>query len=173
MTTLSPAVKPERTATASPSLGPSFTAYSTWSTSRKTELDPYVSRLINEVKLQMTALPDLSDARWPVAISAPLTATMASQQTDVRNRINESTRQLEAAALLWRLKKDPIYLNEALKRGDQLASLNPSGPTSYANQDQATRQIARELLKGADRLAGDLDATRKAKWLAVANTRVT
>ena len=155
------------------SLAPSFTAYSTWSSAKKSDLDPYVSRLINEVKLQMTALPDLSDSRWPVVISTPLTAQMASQQTDVRNRINESSRQLEAAAVLWRLKKDPVHLAEALKRGDQLASLNPTGPTSYANQDQATRQIALSLLKGIDLLAGDLDATRKAKWLAVVKTRVT
>jgi hypothetical protein len=155
------------------SLGPSFTPYSAWSAARKAELDPYVSRLINEVKLQMTALPDLSDARWPISISVPLTAQMASQQTDVRNRINEASRQLEAAALLWRLKKDPMYLNEAEKRGDQLAALDPTGPTSYANQDQATRQIALELLKGIDLLAGDLDATRKARWIAIVKTRAT
>jgi hypothetical protein len=147
------------------SLAPSFTPYSTWSTAKKNDLEPYLSRLINEVKLQMGALPDLLDARWPVAISSPLTAAMASQQTDVRNRINEASRQLEAAALLWIAKKDPIYLNEALKRGDQMAALNTSGPTSYANQDQATRQIALSLVKAVDLLSGDLDATRKARWL--------
>jgi hypothetical protein len=147
------------------SLAPSFTPYSTWSTAKKNDLEPYLSRLTNEVKLQMTALPDLSDLRWPIAISSPLTAAMASQQTDVRNRINEASRQLEAAALLWIAKKDPIYLNEAFKRGDQMAALNTSGPTSYANQDQATRQIALSLVKAVDLLSGDLDATRKARWL--------
>ena len=147
------------------SLAPSFTAYSTWSSAKKADLDPYVSRIINEVKLQMTALPDLSDSRWPIVIASPLTAQMASQQTDVRNRINESSRQLEAAAVLWRLKKDPVHLAEALKRGDQLASLNPAGPTSYANQDQATRQIALSLIKAVDMLAGDLDSARKTTWL--------
>jgi hypothetical protein len=153
------------------SLPDSFTAFSTWSTAKKTDLEPYLSRLTNEVKLQMGALPDLSDGRWPVAIASPLTAAMASQQTDVRNRINESSRQLEAAALLWRAKKDQTFLNEALKRGDQLASLNPGGPTSYANQDQATRQIALALVKAVDLLAGDLDATRKARWLKVVAVR--
>jgi hypothetical protein len=87
------------------SLPASFTPYSTWSAAKKGDLDPYVSRLINEVKLQMTALPTLNDARWPIVITAPLTAQMAAQQVDVRNRVNESTRQLEAAALLWRMKK--------------------------------------------------------------------
>jgi hypothetical protein len=153
------------------SLPASFTAYTTWSASKKADLDSYSSRLISEVKLQMTALPTLSDSRWQIAIANPLTAAMASQQTDVRNRINESSRQLEAASLLWRLKKDNAYLTEALKRGDQLASLNPTGPTSYANQDQATRQIALSLVKAVDLLAGDLDATRKAKWLKVVATR--
>jgi hypothetical protein len=153
------------------SLPASFTPYATWNTAKKTDLEPYQSRLINEVKLQLTALPDLSDARWPIAIASPLTAAMASQQTDVRNRINEASRQLEAAAILWRLKKDPVHLAEALKRGDQMAALNTSGPTSYANQDQATRQIALSLVKAVDLLAGDLDATRKAKWLANVQVR--
>jgi hypothetical protein len=153
------------------SLPSSFTEYSTWSTAKKTDLDPYASRIINEVKLQMGALPDLSDARWPVAISAPLTAGMVTQQTDVRNRINESSRQLEAAAILWRMKKDPVYLKEALKRGDQLASLDPAGPTSYANQDQATRQIALALVKAADQLAADQDAARKAVWMNIVSVR--
>jgi len=155
------------------SLPPSFTPFSTWSTAKRNDLEPYLSRLTNEVKVQTTALPDLSDARWAVAISTPLTAAMAAQQTDVRNRINEATRQLEAAALLWRAKKDPVFLNEALKRGDQLAALNTSGPTSYANQDQATRQIALSLVKAVDFLAGDLDAGRKSRWLEDVRVRAT
>ena len=83
---------------------------------------------------------------------------MAAQQTDIRQRINEASRQLEAAALMWRLKREPMYLTEALRKGDQLAALNPKGPTSYVNQDQATRQIALSLIKAVDMLAGDLDA---------------
>jgi hypothetical protein len=152
-------------------LPPSFTPYSTWNTAKKNDLESYLSRLSNEVKLQMTALPNLSDSRWPIAIKSPLTAAMASQETDVRNRINEASRQMEAAALLWRAKKDPVFLTEALKRGDQLASLNPNGPTSYASQDQATRQIAVALIKAVDILTTDLDATRRAKWLSVVGVR--
>jgi hypothetical protein len=147
------------------SLPASFTPYSAWSASKLTALDPYVSRLVNEVKLQMTALTDLPDSLWPVVISSPLTAAMAAQQTDVRNRINEASRQLEAAAILWRLKKDPVYLNEAFKRGDQMAALNPSGPTSYVNQDQANRQIALSLVKAVDLLTGDIGGARRTTWL--------
>jgi hypothetical protein len=153
------------------SLPPSFVPMSKWSSARMTEFEPYTSRMSNEVHSQSTALPDLSDSRWPLVISSPLTAAMASQQTDVRNRINEASRQLEAAAVMWRLKGDPFFLNEAFKRGDQMAALNPKGPTSYANQDQATRQISLSLIKGIDILAGSLDATRKARWLASVTTR--
>jgi hypothetical protein len=155
------------------SLPATTTPFSTWNTAKKTELEPYLSRLTNEVKLQTTAVPALSDARWPIAIASPLTAQMASQQTDVRNKINEATRQMEAAALLWRLRKEQVYLDEAIRRGDQLASLNPTGPTSYANQDQATRQIALSLIKTIDLLPGDLDAPRRNKWLDIVRIRTT
>jgi hypothetical protein len=153
------------------SLPASTTPFSTWNTAKKAELEPYLSRLTNEVKLQTTAVPALSDARWPIAIATPLTAQMASQQTDVRNKINEATRQMEAAALLWRVRKEQVYLDEAIRRGDQLASLNPAGPTSYANQDQATRQIALSLIKTIDMLPGDLDAPRRNRWLDIVRIR--
>jgi hypothetical protein len=153
------------------SLPPSFTPFSSWSTAKHAEMDPYISRMTNEIKLQIGALPNLSDARWPIVITSPLTAAMASQQTDIRQRINEASRELEAAAVMWRYKRDPIFLNEAFKRGDQMASLNPTGPTSYVNQDQATRQISLSLIKAVDILAGDLDASRKAKWLDAVRIR--
>jgi hypothetical protein len=89
----------------------------------------------------------------------------------VRERINEASRQLEAAAMMYRLKGESWLLAEALKRGDQLAALDPNGPTSYVNQDQATRQIALALVKASDILAGSLDATRKARWMAAVTAR--
>jgi len=64
-----------------------------------------------------------------------------------------------------------MFLTEALRKGDQLASLDPKGPTSYVNQDQATRQISVSMIKAIDSLAGDLDATRKAKWLETVRVR--
>jgi hypothetical protein len=153
------------------SLPPSFTPYAGWNPSRKHDLDPYLSRLVNVVKLQTGALPDLSDDRWPLVIRAPLTAAMAAQQREIANRVDEASQQLEGAAILWRLKKDPAHLKEAFKRGDQLAALSPAGPTSYANQDQATRQIALSLVKAVDLLAGDLDAERKGRWLRMVSVR--
>ena len=153
------------------SLPASFTPYASWNSAKRTELDPYVSRMSNEIKLQITALPALSDARWPIVISSPLTAAMATQQTDIRQRINEASRQLEAAAVMWRMKGERVFLDEALRKGDQMAALDPTGPTSYANQDQATRQISVSLIKTIDILAGDLDATRRAKWLKTVKVR--
>ena len=152
-------------------LPPSFVPMSTWSVTRKLALEPFTSRMTNEIKLQINALPLLSDARWPVIISAPLTAAMNVQQTDIRDRINEASRQLQAAAVMWRLKGDPMYLTEALRKGDAIASLDPAGPTSFANQDQATREIAMALAKGLDVLAGDIDAARRTAWLAAITTR--
>jgi hypothetical protein len=155
------------------SLPASATPFSTWNYDKRSLLEPYLSRLGNEVKAQATAVPTLSDSRWSIVISSPLTAAMANQQTDVRQRINEATRQMEAAALMWRLKGESVYLTEALRRGDELAALNPAGPTSYVNQDQATRQIAWGLAKTIDLLAGSLDATRKARWLGSIKARTT
>jgi hypothetical protein len=153
------------------SLPPSFTPYAGWNSVRKAELDPYVSRMTNEIKLQIGAVPALADARWPIVIASPLTAAMATQQTDIRQRINEATRQLEASAVMWRLKGDQMFLQEALRRGDQIAALDPKGPTSYVNQDQATRQISVSLIKAIDILAGDLDAPRRARWLNMVKVR--
>ncbi|RLM51442.1 heparinase, partial [Halobellus sp. Atlit-31R] len=153
------------------SLPSSVTPFSTWNYAKRTALEPYLSRLANEVKAQTTAVPSLSDSRWSIVITSPLTAAMANQQTDVRQRINEATRQMEAAALSFRLRGDSAFLTEALRRGDELAALNPSGPTSYDNQDQATRQIAWGLAKTIDLLGSSLDATRKARWLAAIKAR--
>ena len=153
------------------SLPPSFVPMSKWNAARMAALEPYTSRMTNEVKLQIKALPELSDALWPMSTSGIVTAATNTQQTDIRNRINEASRELQAAAVMWRLKGDPMFLAEALRKGDQLAALDPKGPTSFANQDQATREIAMALAKGADVLAGDLDPVRKAAWMASITAR--
>lgn len=153
------------------SLPASFVPMNQWTAARMAQFEPFTSRMSNEIKRQAAALPLLSDARWSLAIASPLTAPMVTQQNDVRARVNEASRQLEAAAMMYRLKGEPWLLDEALKRGDQLASLNPRGPTSFVNQDQATRQIAMALIKAVDMLAASLDAGRKARWLAAVTTR--
>jgi len=150
-------------------------AFAGWSTQKRSDLEPFASRLINEVMRQTSGLAAPSETEWPLVISSPMTQAMVDQQNHVRSRIEALTRQLEAAAIVWRLNKDPssaqTFLNEAIKRGDELAALNPNGGTSYDNQDQATRQIALSLVKAADLLDGTLDAARKARWLGSASVR--
>lgn len=148
-----------------------FAPFASWDNTRKLDLEAYVSRLANEVKAQAAVLPPLSDTTWPLAIASPLTAAMANQQSNIRARINEASRQLEAAALMYRVKGEAVYLNDAIKRGDQLAGLNVKGPTSYANQDQATRQITLSLIKAVDFLGASLDGPRKSRWLATVSAR--
>jgi hypothetical protein len=152
-------------------LHPSFVPMAQWDTARKTQFEPFASRMGNEVKAQITALPVLSDSLWTVTISSPLTTAMVNQQNNIRSKINEASRQLKAAAMMYRLKGEAVYLTEALRKGDQLASLSPTGPTSYANQDQATREISLALITAVDTLANNLDATRKARWLASVKAR--
>jgi hypothetical protein len=153
------------------SLPPSFTPYSTWNTARKNDLDANVSQMSNEVKLQMGAMPDLADSNWPLVLTSPMTAAMAAQYLEINRRVGEASRQLEAASVMWRLMRDPMFLAEAKKRGDQMAALDPAGPTGFVQQDQASPLLAMALMKSIDVLAGDLDPARKARWLDIVRIR--
>jgi hypothetical protein len=150
----------------------SFVPMSNWSAGQKRDLEQYSSWMSSEFERQ-TQLPQLSDTRWPLQISAPLTAAMYDQQHDVIQRVEEVSRQMEISAVLWRLKGEYKYFREAVLRGDQLVALNPKGPTGFIGQDQATRQIALSLIKTVDLLARDLDADRKARWLSNVAARTT
>ncbi|MDC8758272.1 heparinase II/III domain-containing protein [Janthinobacterium fluminis] len=133
---------------------------------------PLKELLLREFKVK-TDLPEPRDADWPLRPNTAPPAVYAVQTTAIRHAINDLARQLEAAALLWRLKKDDggKTLEEALKRGNQLAALDVEGPTSFANQDQASRLIAMALIKAVDVLDTDLDATVRAKWLDIVERR--
>lgn len=148
-------------------LAPNFLPYLKWPAAMVTERGNQVRRLIETVQSRMTMAP-VKDSDWPLVSSGTMTTALSNQNSDIRNRINRTSHQVEAAALLYRLKQGEAiataYLNEALKRGDELAALSPTGPTSYANQDQATRTIALSLSKALDMLWNNLDATRKSTW---------
>ncbi|WP_229220002.1 heparinase II/III domain-containing protein [Rugamonas fusca] len=157
-----------------------FTPVSGWSTAMHTARDAALSSLQTEVTGRITSLATLSDSLWPLAISSPLTSAMVAQQNDVRTRIGLASRQLEASALLYRLTGNTTYLNEAFRRGDELTKLSPLGPTSYTNQDQATRQITLALLKAYDFLKPEIEAAdaatptlqRKLTWMNAVNARM-
>jgi hypothetical protein len=148
-------------------LSPSFLPYNKWTSAMITERGDQVRRLIETVQSRLTMAPVL-DTDWPLLNSGTMTTALSNQNADIRNRINRTAHQVEAAALLYRLKVGdataPAYLAEALKRGDELAALSPTGPTSYANQDQATRAIALSLSKALDMLWANIDSTRRTNW---------
>jgi hypothetical protein len=129
--------------------------------------------LQTQVRWSKDALPSPSDAAWPERLTNPPTKAYTDQAAVIRNAITPLARQLEAAALLWRLRgadKPEVFnfnLNEAKRRGNELAGLNPDGPTSYREQDQATRVIALSLIKAIDLLGPALEKDVRDRWLAV------
>ncbi|MBA5690090.1 DUF4962 domain-containing protein [Rugamonas apoptosis] len=147
---------------------------SSWSAGMVAERGNALTRLQNAVLATVTSEPPVSDSLWPLVTSSTLvTADTNAQWTNIRTHVNIVRRQLESAALIYRLTGDRTYLTEAITRGDQLASLSPSGPTSYAQFDTMTLPIAASLAKGVDFLYADLDATRRAAWLNNAAARAT
>jgi hypothetical protein len=153
------------------SLQENMPLYKDWSAAMKAERGQYVVWLTNEVNTQIANLPQVKDADWPLVTGTVLTAVNVAQTSAIRAAIQKLSRQLECASLLYSITKDPKFLAEAIRRGDEMAAMNPNGPTSFANQDQATRQIALLLAKSVDMLAGDLDASRRGWWLDIVRIR--
>ncbi|MCC7596615.1 heparinase II/III family protein [Janthinobacterium sp. FW305-129] len=149
--------------------------FSTWTSAMRTDRTPALNGLTNEVKYYMTALKTVSDAEWPLVPGAIRTAAVVAQAANIMTRVNPNARQLEGAALLYRLTGEKIYLDEAIRRGDQFAALNITGPTSFVNQDMASRVMAQSLMKAIDNLGTALvvngDTTRRTKWLSVVAAR--
>ena len=148
-----------------------FLPVSKWTPQMQADRGPALTRLSNDVLLKVTTIPNLLDSEWITMLSSVSSAAKSAADTAIRNGVGAGTRQFESAALLFRLTNDPRFLAEALRRGDQLAALDPNGPTSYANQDQATRQISLSLAKGVDMMWNYIDLTRRNRWLASVNTR--
>lgn len=145
--------------------------YANWPAAMRAERGQYMTWLINETLGKITSLAPVNDAMWPLRVGSLLTAESVAQNADIRSKVQWAARQLESSVLLFRLTGEARYKTEALRRGDELAALDPAGGTSYVNQDQATRAITMSLAKAVDQMAGDLDATRKAAWLNVIAVR--
>lgn len=141
-----------------------FIQYAQWTPAMVAERGAAVKVLTQDVVRRFT-LPPLRDANWPLTPTTATTAAYVAQTAEIRNKVSIMTYQLESAALLYRLVPEQRYLDEAIRRGDELASLSPSGPTSFVNQDQGTRMIALSLAKAADLLWGKVDNTRRVRWL--------
>lgn len=136
-----------------------------WDATLLSQRGAAVTQLTKDVVWNMTALPFITDAIWPLNTSGVLTAAGAVQVADIRKQLGMRTRQLESSVLLYRLTGESRFLTEALKRGDELAGFDPLGPTNYSKQDQAPFAIASSLIRAFDTLGSSLDTTRRAKWL--------
>ncbi|WP_229415974.1 heparinase II/III domain-containing protein [Pseudoduganella armeniaca] len=145
--------------------------YKDWPAEMRAERGQYMSWMVREVTGAMTTMAPVSDAQWPLVTGKLQTPENVEQNASIRSLIYKMTRQLEAASLMYRLTGEQQYLTEALRRGDNLSALNPDGPTSYANQDQATRAISLGLAKAIDYLGTAIDPTRRARWLEIVRIR--
>lgn len=160
------ATKPRQIARQLPS---NFLRVAQWTPAMLAERKPALDALINEYTYRN--VKTVNDADWPILTSGTTTSISTASAADIRTRVNATARQVEAAALLYRLTLDKKYLTEAITRGDQLANLNINGPTSFKYQDQANRQIALTLIKATDLLYYDIDATRRQWWWNVVDAR--
>ncbi|NVE00002.1 heparinase II/III family protein [Massilia sp. BJB1822] len=152
-----------------------FALLSEWGAPQKAERYTTYTALRGEVLWRKTALAPVLDAEFQIFPLNVNSAAKNEQSTKMGQRISTTGRQLEASALLYLLTKERQFLDEALLRGDNLASLSLTGATGYINQDQASRQIALSLIKGADLLWNELntaaDPERRARWLNTVRTR--
>ena len=147
------------------SLAADFLPLAKWTAAMKKDRLGYVDTLIHEVDSVTNTLAKVNDANWPLSTSTALTPEKVAQIGAVRRQIYAYERQIEAASLLYALTGEKRFFNEAVTRADQLAALNPNGPTSFANQDQATRAIALSLIHAIDVLGTSLDQLRRSAWL--------
>jgi hypothetical protein len=89
----------------------------------------------------------------------------------INSRTSAESYQLRVAALLWRTTGNRFYLEEAKRRGNALAALDPGGSTSHVNQDQGNRTVAWGLTVAYDYLSDDLLPGESAAWLGVIKSR--
>ncbi|MGZ3180897.1 MAG: heparinase II/III domain-containing protein [Telluria sp.] len=148
-----------------------FRPSTAWTPGERADRSRALEALAREVRDRKPGLRAVRDADWPMVTGKTVSAAASAQNSDVRQRVNTTARQVEGAALLFRLTGERAWLDEAVQRGDELAALDPNGPTSHANQDQGNRAIALALLKGRDLLDTALSPDRRQRWLAVAGQR--
>jgi hypothetical protein len=147
-----------------------FLPYAQWDATRIAERGLALKNLTNDV-VRRSVNQGPTDSLWPLTAAGGSTAAFVAQQASIHDLINRTAEQLEAAVLVYKLSPNQTYLTEAIKRADELAALNPKGPTSFVNQDQGTRAIALTLAKTIDLLDGKIDATRRARWVEVVRVR--
>lgn len=148
-----------------------FKLASQWTAAMHTQRDAALAKLTTDVSAQIASYGLPNDADWPVT-STTASAARTQYINQITSVIGKNVRQMEQAALLYRLTEDPRYLNEVLRRGDSLAALDPNGMTSYTNHDIAARQIMIAMAKGIDLLGSQLDSARRSTWETSLKARV-
>lgn len=151
-----------------------FQMYKDWTPAQVAERGAAYAAMRNDVAWRITGMTDVADSEWQVYSATENSAAKAAQSVKMGQRLSTAGRQLESAALLYRLTADPQYLREAIRRGDALAALSVTGPTSYSFTDQGSRQIALSLAKGLDVLWNDLNPTdpnRRQRWINAVASR--
>lgn len=143
-----------------------FIEVDSWSKAIQSDRQSSLDKLIKEVDLVANLHIAIRDKDWPLRMPGKIDAPYAAQMTAIRSKIFGAERQLEAAALLYHLTKEQRFLDDAIQLGNQLAALEPTGPTSFVNQVQATRSIALALVKAIDILGPSLDQKSRNIWLA-------
>ncbi|MBI3043076.1 MAG: heparinase II/III family protein [Betaproteobacteria bacterium] len=106
-------------------------------------------------------------ARVDSKLADPLPAEPASTlKAEILALTQEECRRTLEAALAWLATLREEYFVDALRRALNLAAWDPRGSTSYANVDQASREIAWTLALAYDWLFSRLDANQKSLLLA-------
>lgn len=127
-----------------------------------------------EKQVQAYAQKDLVTEQAVLLIPRAQSETLwVESLTRIRQRTQAESRQIRAAAILWRLTGNAVYRDEAIRRGDALAALDPYGSTSHLGQDQGNRAVAWGLTLAFDYLGADLPTAKKTAWLGAIRKRTT
>ncbi|MDB5821782.1 MAG: Heparinase II/III-like protein [Herminiimonas sp.] len=142
----------------------------TWRTAIMADRAATVQQLNDQVRVMASESPatDLSMVLVPKSRDP---AAWAKSIATIERQTELECLQLRRSALLWRVTGDPTMLEEARRRGNVIATYDPSGGTGPHNQDQASRNIAWSLALAVDLLGNDLPALERRVWLSSITVR--
>lgn len=132
--------------------------------------DGFLATLASERRAGLThLLGGVNDDRRAHPQPEPAARSQGQYWAEVHE---ECWRTLDAA-FAWVATQREEYLADALRRADNLADWDPRGPTSYANADEAAREIAWTLALVYDWLHPQLSENQRSRLLATLRVRVS
>ena len=133
--------------------------------------DPATAQaMVGQRQAELNLLLAQVDSRLGDALPAE---PISGSQTAVATLASDEGKRTLAAALAWLVSLREEHFAEALRRAVNLASWDPQGATSYANQDEASRAIAATLALAYDWMYPRLDAAQRELLLAGILARAT